>query len=378
MKQPASRPSTVRTETYVETRLEARKETRVEVREAAPDRSASPPPRDEGPAAIPTNRITFMDIHLATVAVFANGRQQIQVDLEVWAVDELGFETHLTDEEKKSIRLIDYRYPDQIVPDSSQVPPSDYRGWASQTFSLGYAPFPGPAPEADRDRHRDGLPREIKDFETRYLTSNGRSMESLVVAFSVLGQDGVTYRSNGTKLVDGHEYNLTGCDAKDRIVSPQAPEHFASDRFVLTGLAEGESNWFDRKLKLWIGDYAGPSLGIRSAECRPGGILLWDDFSDSHAQFTGYAGPASSALQWHPSIAYPEDLRLPELVTEPGDERICVIELCGRDNFYPKPVLPGGEPLPSEMTVHMIDIYGTDQSCRLRLVKRKWGFLEIY
>ncbi|SEM23816.1 hypothetical protein SAMN02800694_0304 [Luteibacter sp. UNCMF331Sha3.1] len=312
----------------------------------------------------PPNLLTKANIKLSTRRVYANGRQQIAVEIYIEASED-GVFTALTPEELESIRLIDFTHPENVIP-FAEGPAEDtpYMGWLAQRHHRHqYLGFPDPARGA-----RVAARSDVGTYITMFLSAEPGARD-LTLAFSIEGRDGATYRSNGTKLLDDALTQVPEIEVKDCVVSSEPALHYGAESYRLDGLIEGPPANFDTRLDLSIIDAYGAVVPLYQATCEPAGIVIWDKFSNARAVYTGYAGPGETTLHWNQDIPTSERPN-PELGA-PND-RTCTIMLCGRDD-----ILKPGNAFPAELTVSIIDAYGNDQSCRLRLVYGEWGKLEI-
>ena len=308
------------------------------------------PPRDD---LIVGGSLTLLD-----TMVYANGLQQAVVKFRIDA-QEGGNPRPLTPSEEASIVLIDFDSPTQIIP-TTDGGDTTYLGWTAQKGDRGYLPYPSA-------RATPG----VGDTYTRYITATRQATRPLQIGFAITGDDGVIYRSNGTRIVDGVVEDMTNFRFPDHFITPVPQPAYSKDNFVLDGLIEDEPLDFDRKLLLSVLGPRGETVPLHSATCSPHGIGLWKLNAHGIVNFAGFAGPGEAALQWHENVPDSHEMPRPE-TTDPVENR-CVVMLCGRDD-----IVRPDKPIPREMSIDIIDAYGNPRTCRVRLVEGKWGYAELY
>jgi len=312
----------------------------------------------------PPNLLTKADVELSTGRVYTNGRQQIAVTLYIEAVVN-GTLVALTEEEIESIRLIDFTHPENAIPFAESPDEAEpYMGWLAQRCRhRDFLEFPDAARSADGD-----VRSSVGTYITLFLSAQPGARD-LTLAFRIVGRDDFEYRSNGTKVFEGAVTKVPEIEVKDRVVSPEPALRYGAENYRLDGLVEKPPANFDTRLDLSIIDAYGTVVPLHKATCEPAGIVIWDKFSNIRAVYTGYAGPGETTLHWNadiPTSGRPN----PELGAPAAGK--CTIMLCGRNDIS-KPE----NALPDELTVSIVDAYGSDQSCRLRLIYGEWGKLEI-
>jgi hypothetical protein len=328
---------------------------------------------------VPLWYVDELNVTLATDGqdtVFVNGRQQIKVQIEFLATNQVTLKpVVLTDEELKCLTVAfaktSTKLPVEVGTGDDQAA---QRWWFTSPgvrkadddlYDKGYDAYKGSLPAA--------LPRPAyanDEFEPRlstfcyfYVGCNGGPAQGEELCASIRCSDGWTYFSNQTKYDScGGEHYAEELDSRVQVRGVQ-PESASVDRFgwemmVIKGDADGINPASIHQYTLSLhGANPGDELGIKRLEVDPKSMILWHDKvgGEMRSCWTGYVAPGKTAVTWDPAIPGAFD----PLAVPVGAEKAAVI-LAGRTDL----AYPDGNPgryFAGPVTLKIVDRQGNEQ-----------------
>lgn len=319
---------------------------------------------------------TRVDVEQAVL--YANGRQQVKIIVYVEAARD-GVTVKLTQSEKDSIRLIDYRHGDEKIPlEETDESLASYQGWSSQRNFRGYLYHPG---TQTSEHSTTPTPDVGGDYLEFYLSATPEALSGrLTIGFVVTGDNKWTYRTDGWVIAPGKDPTpVNGIDTGDdkKVTAERPPDYPASDfrlerRSGTHGGDAPSAGIFNDIVTVSI-VHNGQPIGVREMSCEPEGMIHWkdDDYDAQDPCYTCYAQPGETKI--HRNCEVPTGNQpLPKL--DHPVEGKGVILLCGRVDIRRG---DHRDPPTAPIVVSLIDDYGSTQQCRLGFVHEERDVLEV-
>lgn len=253
-------------------------------------------------------RTTASNFHLTSIdmvcnygkTVYANGRQQMPIRLDLAAVLNDVDHTPLSASEIASIYFFEVGNKQDRIPFSDENKPA-LKGWKVQRREheppFSYYPDASSAPETPK-----GPGQSLDFFLTADTEAAGRGMD---VAFSFTGDNGWESESTGFETEAGQAPVYRAYLASPlRVQAVRTPQRAAGNydlgaiELPATGMAPVVA-FYNRLHPLLINEN-GRAINIREMACVPPGMIHWQTQSsdDLNPVFTGCVPPGAKTVSW--------------------------------------------------------------------------------
>ncbi|WP_150696157.1 hypothetical protein [Pandoraea terrae] len=290
-----------------------------------------------------------LELGSATSSLYRNGRQQVKLTVKIRAIDVNGNDLALSDAERKSLHLVQYK-------GSAELP----QEWVSSTTYDGYEYFPA----SERRAARDGAPRDTEYFDF-YVSSTASS--PMQVAAQITRDDGVIIRTNGTtshpdKYPHKHDSSVT--------LTPVTPPNYPLDHYHLVkervqgDAGEWNPTFIDNHY-LSLNDNRGQVIDFRAAgmTMNPAGMVQWHDkvVTETHVSYVGYGQPGEAQAYFNPEI-YLENHTPDPTVLRPKPGQCTIILVARADIRYHN---DSANRHNGPCLIHVEDVYGNEHKLRV-------------
>lgn len=254
-----------------------------------------------------------VDVSSPSNRLYRNGRQQVEVTVKLRARDDDDKIVPLSEEQKRSVRLIDYNSGEVLpeVPGSGTVT----TGWGTTSVRNEYEFFPGA---------RDGVPGQIgpaegHTFVVRYVQTADAAPKR--IGAQVRRDAQTVFKTNADnvqKSIEAVPERLPSFDSRAMSVD----YGWESQRVV-----GDENDWDLRTVDYYFCGLSinGNRVKLREFTVRPASMFQWESTNPASEifSFTGFGTPGSSMAQYNVPAAFGDRRHNP--ISLPSDGRGIVV-----------------------------------------------------